>query len=265
MKQTLSPTQLQAMAVRAARRGGTHACTNKLRRSDVHKQLAHDVKLQLDLECQEIIQHEILSTYPDHTILGEEDTHSESSGGGEYEWIVDPIDGTVNFSHNQLIWCCSVAVRKSGHVLAGAVYAPELNLLFEASTDTPALCNGDIIEVSKTTDLKRSLVFTGADKDEERDDAPFRFFLRISQAVQRPRISGSAALDICQVAAGRADGYFEPKIYIWDIAAAGLILQQAGGTVQPLWLRSGHRMACLATNGTIHAPLRNHLSSLLPD
>ena len=259
-----SPLTLQAMAVQAARRGGMHALKNKERRTEVHQALEHDVKLQLDIECQSIIEQVISSAYPSHRILGEEETGNAVGGNDELEWIIDPIDGTVNFSHGLQNWCCSVAVRKNDLVIAGAVFAPELNLLYETSIDQPALCNGSEIKVSQTGEIKKALVFTGADKDEKSGVEPFRFFHSIAEQVQRPRISGSAALDICQVAAGHAEGYFEPKIYIWDIAAAGLILEQAGGKIEPMWHRAGHSMACLATNGKIHAPLLDTLKMLLP-
>ncbi len=254
---TPSPEILQSVAVQAARRGGLHALTNKERRDEIHQSFSHDVKLELDIECQRIIEQTITSACPGHRIVGEEDTGTESNRGNGLEWIIDPIDGTVNFSHGLPIWCCSVAVRSDTEVLAGAVFAPELNLLYEASINTPALCNGTPITVSETDALLKSLVFTGADKDEK--TTAFRFFNAIADKVQRPRISGSAALDICQVAAGNADGYFEPKIYIWDIAAAALILRQAGGTHITFDQPEEHALSCLATTGKIHS----HLLELL--
>ena len=146
---------LQALAVQAVRRGGAHALANKHRRNEIHEALDHDVKLELDLECQRIIETIIGNAFPTHRILGEEDTGATVTGTADYQWIIDPIDGTVNFSHDQLIWCCSVAVRRGETVLAGAVYAPELDLLFEASAESPALCNGTPIYPSTTSELPK--------------------------------------------------------------------------------------------------------------
>ena len=140
-------------------------------------------------------------------------------------------------------------------MMAGCVYAPSMGLLFEGAAGTPSRCNGAVVQVSDTQDLAASNVHTGADKDAKPGSEPFRFFNRIAALVQRPRIFGAAALDICLVASGGADAFFEPGIYIWDIAAADLILRGAGGTGSILRQWSRHRLAYLASNGRIHAPL----------
>jgi myo-inositol-1(or 4)-monophosphatase len=259
-----TPSSLLATAVLAARRAGTHALTQRNRRHEANLVARHDVKLQLDVECQAVATETVLASFPDHGVLGEEDTPetAATSAGSPYEWIIDPIDGTVNFFHGNPYWCCSVAVRRDGEMLAGCVYAPSMNLLFEGAIDQPARCNGEIIHVSDTPDLTMSNVHTGADKDAKPGSQPFRFFNCIAGLVQRPRICGAAALDICQVAAGGADAFFEPSIYIWDIAAADLILRRAGGSGTILRQFGRHRLAYLASNGRIHAPLAAALEPL---
>lgn len=258
----ISNDDLLACAVSAAKTAGNHAMKNMSRRNRVARRYLHDVKLELDIECQIRAEKTIEDTFPDHAILGEED---EEVGivrghGSEYEWIIDPIDGTVNFSHGLPFWCCSVAVRKNERVLAGAVYSPGLGELFTARAGGPALCNGVPVRVSRIRAVSDSMVFTGLDKNIDRGIPPYAMFERISGSVQRARIMGCAALDICRVASGRAEAYFESGIYIWDVAAAGLIVQRAGGRVETLAAGEGHRLSFLATNGRVHAALKRLLS-----
>jgi len=258
MKAALEAGQLLEGAVAAARAGGEHALANIARRGEVLQRLRHDVKLRLDVESQEKVESVIRARFPDHAVLGEEDAYEagipKSDSG--YLWIVDPIDGTVNFSHGLPLWCCSVAVQHDGQVVAGAVFAPELNRLYTAAAGQPALCNGKPVRVSATPTLASSLVCTGTDKKSEPNTPSFAFFERIAAAVQRPRITGSAALDICFVASGAADGYFESGIFLWDVSAAGLIVQQAGGLAEPLDFLDAKRLRFLASNGIIHEELK---------
>ena len=241
-------------AITAAKRSGRHALDNATRRSEVIARAEHDVKLALDVECQEIAEREILSRYADHRFLGEESAADELlNAGSPYLWIVDPIDGTVNFSHAYPYWCCSVAVQHAGRVVAGCVYNPLGDEVYCATTNSPAQCNGTPIAVSQTMNLSRALVMTGTDKNENTDHPSGDVFLRITSAVQRPRVAGSAALDICRVACGQADAYFEAGVYLWDVAAAGLILRQAGGRTDVLReLPTPHCISYIASNGHLH-------------
>lgn len=257
-----TPAMLQAVAVQAARRAGSYAQQHRSRRTETLMVARHDVKLALDVECQAIAAETIAAVFPSHGLLGEEGSPIGSLD--DWHWVVDPIDGTVNFSHGQTAWCCSVAARLGNRTLAGAVYAPARDLLFEASCDGPACCNGERIRVSAIDRLDRAIVHTGADKSAYAREAPFRFFNAIAGVVQRPRISGSAALDVCEVACGGADAYFEPGIYLWDIAAAGLILERAGGCHAVLVPYADYRMAFLAANSPdMQVALRRVLEPLL--
>lgn len=257
----VSPDDLLATAIAAARAAGTHGLRNRERRTEVHEALHNDVKLKLDLECQAIATETILKAHPDHAILGEEssDSASQLATRDVYQWIIDPIDGTVNFSHNLPFWCTSVAVRINGQVQAGAVYGPVLNELFSASRTGPACLNGFPIHASPVTRLSDAIVMTGVAKTKAGEKPLTSYFQAILENVQRPRIVGSAALDLCSVAAGRADGYFESSIYIWDIAAAGLILERAGGRTEVLDDYGSNRMSFLGTNAHIHEAMRQIL------
>lgn len=258
MSDPVSNVDLLECAVRAARAAGDHAQRNVYRRHDTVKVDTHDVKLRLDIECQRVAEHVIREAFPEHRILCEEDTeHNQEEIARGYEWIVDPIDGTINFHHGLHHWCCSIAVRRNGTVVAGTVYGPALDELYTATLDGPAHLNDAAIEVSSTNRLSEAVVMTGADHNIAPGLPPLTLFTRIAGAVRRPRITGSAALDMCHVACGRADGYCECGIYLWDVAAAGLIVQQAGGRSEIVQRHAQpHRLQFLATNGHIHEELK---------
>ncbi len=256
-----SATVLHTVAQQAARCAGEHVLTCLARRNDTVQVLRHDIKHKLDLEAQQAATATIRAAFPDHAILGEETAHAPLPDTA-VRWVIDPIDGTINFTHGLPIWCCSVAAQVNEQTVAGAVFAPELGLLFEAQAGGPARCNGRLIRVSGTDRLDQALVHTGADRDDLSKNS-FRFFNRLAELAQRPRIMGAAALDICWVAAGMADAYFESGIYIWDMAAAGLILTCAGGTCEVLQAYPHYKMAVLASNGNLQPPLRNTLMPML--
>ena len=257
------PKSLLSCCVAAARTAGMHALKNYSRRRKILKSFQHDVKLELDIECQAKAEAVIRKCFPDHPVLGEEspDHGPIRNPPDSYEWIIDPIDGTVNFSHGLPFWCCSVAVRKGEHSVAGAVFAPELNSLYTATTREPSAMNGSRIKVSGISALAGSIILTGLDKKKEPGHPPFALFETIAGATQKARIMGSAALDLCLVASGCADGYFETGIYLWDIAAGSLIVRQAGGKAEVLEKRDGYRIKFLATNGLIHSSLKKILKA----
>ena len=127
---------LLSTAVAAAQAGSAHASHERARNQEANLIATHDVKLKLDVECQQVITRTILAAFPDHAVLGEEDVAHATPPADAYEWIIDPIDGTVNFFHGSPYWCSSVAVRRNGVVLAGCVCAPDVDLLFQASCDS---------------------------------------------------------------------------------------------------------------------------------
>jgi len=248
----------------AAQAAGQHALRNRERRSEVVATFAHDVKLRLDLESQEVAESVLRQRFPHHRIRGEESTGPAAGpDDGTCEWIIDPIDGTVNFSHGLPLWCCSIAVRAAGRMRAGVVYAPALDECYTATDDGPAECNGRRLAVSSVDSLSTALIMTGLDKGIDPRLPPFEIFRTLSSSVQKARIMGVAALDLCRVAAGQADGYFENGIYIWDIAAAGLIVERAGGQSEILADLGGGRLRHIASNGHIHTALRNLIQSVI--
>jgi myo-inositol-1(or 4)-monophosphatase len=223
-------THLLDVAICAAEAAGKHAVANKHRRTEATGTFSHDVKLVLDAECQKIAEGVIASEFPDHGILGEEDVRQNRAQA--YEWIIDPIDGTMNYTHGVPYWCCSIAVRHHHKVLAGCVYAPEFDDYYTAHIEEAAKLNGNPIKASDTRNLQDSLIFTGLSKHLETANEPqFDMFRMLALNTQKLRINGAAALDLCHVAAGSGDGFFETGIYLWDFAAAGLIAEQAGAVL----------------------------------
>lgn len=271
MPNTLHPQQCLEVAIAAAQAGGHHALLNRHRCHEVHQAFRHDVKLQLDLECQARVIEVIRAQFPNHAILGEED---EAAVAGmlaarqpaptqipaeNIQWVVDPIDGTVNYYHGLPMWCCSVAMQVDGASVAGAVYAPEIDELYTATVDGPALLNGSPIHVSDERELSGAILLTGLSQKEGADYVSPAMVERLGHSVQKIRVLGSAALDMCRVARGHAEAYWEPAIYVWDMAAAGLIVERAGGRVSVL-NRQALRVSFMATNGHVHPALR----ALLP-
>lgn len=261
----IAPPVLLDVAIAAARAAGSHAFLNQARRTEIDEGFAHDVKLRLDKECQEIAEQTVLARFSTHAILGEE-TAGEATGesASPYLWIIDPIDGTVNFSHGLPFWCCSVAVRYQGQTQAGAVYAPALSELYTAATGLPAQCNRRPLRVSTVPRLSEAMVMTGLDQKINPKAGRMEVFRAIADSAQKARVMGVAALDMCRVAAGQADAYFEAGIFTWDVAAAALIVEQAGGRTEILGNPAPHHLLFLASNGLIHEELghliREHLA-----
>lgn len=261
---TVTPQRLLACALATARAAGQHALRNwRIRRGEVVARMRNDIKLALDIECQRVAEDCIRRRFPNHHILGEEDTDARRPPvpADCYEWIIDPIDGTLNFSHGLPLWCCSIAVRRAGRALAGVVYAPAMKEIYAATARGPATRNGRRIAVSRLNRLADAMIATGLDKDISRRLKPMAFLEAISASTQRARILGTAALDMCRVAAGQLDGYFETGIYIWDVAAGGLIVERAGGRAEIMAAMPGGRLRFLATNGRIHAALRRIIAT----
>ncbi|MCH5284373.1 MAG: inositol monophosphatase [Akkermansiaceae bacterium] len=194
---------------------------------EVDDLLAHDVKLRLDKECQQLIYDTLHAAYPDYAFLGE-----EGGSRGEIEWIVDPLDGTVNYYYGLPLFCVSIALRVQGETMLGCVYAPMLSECFCALRGGPALLNGQPIHTSSRAEMAQAIVFAGHGTHDGSGEAGLRRFGEISRRVRKMRILGSAALSLCYIAAGRLDAYIEQRIHLWDFAAAQVILESAGGILE---------------------------------
>ncbi len=190
---------------------------------------AHDIKLELDRRSQALIESLLLSRFPDHAILGEEGVRGEP--GSEYEWIIDPIDGTVNFFYGIPHFAVSIALRRKGQIIAGVIYDPMRDDLWAVDENSPATLNGQPIQVSQRKELSEAVVSVGVAKTSESIDRGLPLFQRMARSAKKCRMMGSASLDIAYVACGRLDAYIESQISIWDIAAGLLLVEKAGGIV----------------------------------
>jgi len=247
-------TLWQEVANEAAREAGLHALNQLHRRTELAQKLEYDVKLQLDLECQARAEEVIRNRFPEHGILGEEGRRA--SAANSPRWIIDPIDGTVNFFHGLPLWCSSVAVQWEGQVMAGAVFMPELEDFYTARIDGPALCNDRPIAPSATASLADSMILTGLSKHIHENPVAFDLLKELTLLSQKVRVMGAAAVDICHVACGKADGYVETGIYIWDVAAAGLIADRAGARAEIVEELSEYRYRYICTNGKIDGEIK---------
>lgn len=186
-----------------------------------------DLVTDADRAAEQVLLAYLRERYPHHAVLAEE---SGASQGAGLRWIVDPLDGTTNYAHRVPHFCVSVAVDGPQGPLAGAVYDPLRQELFSAARGEGATLNGEPLRASPATTLDRALLCTGFPYDvRENPEAPVGLLRRLIVRAQGIRRTGSAALDLCYVAAGRFDGYFEFGLKPWDIAAGGLLVQEAGG------------------------------------
>ena len=237
---------LQNVAVMAARRGGAILLRhlNKLDKIKVEKKGHNDFVSDADRAAEEAVIEVIHKHYPDHAILAEE---SGVSGDSDTIWIIDPLDGTTNFLHGFPQFCVSVAVQVKGRMEAAAVYDPMRQELFAASRGNGATLDDRKIRVSGRRDMEHALIGTGFPfRQADTDTGPYLKMLgkvvRNTAGVRRP---GAAALDLCYVAAGRLDGFWETGLKAWDLAAGALIIREAGGIVSGLdgsegYLEAGH-------------------------
>jgi len=213
-----------------------------------------DLVTDVDEICEALIVDTLEAERPDDAILAEEGSERNRSGAA-WRWIIDPLDGTTNYAHGYPRFCVSIGVELEGVRTVGVVYDPLLDELFHAVAGRGAFLNGRRIRVSQETVLERALLATGFPYDRhhsERDNLEhFAAFLKAAGALRR---DGSAALDLCYVAAGRLDGFWELKLAPWDVAAGYLIVEEAGGRCSDLAggdpPASGS--AVVASNGHIH-------------
>jgi myo-inositol-1(or 4)-monophosphatase len=196
---------------------------------EVLKVLRHDIKLAMDVACEDAIRATIHAAFPEHAILGEE------SGGALADdrptWIIDPLDGTSNYSRRIPHFCTSIAVQQGDRVLAGVVYDPVREELFHAVEGGGAFLNSAPIRVSDTAEMHMAILAVGFSKTVEAMERTLADVRKLRKRVHKFRILGAAALDLAYVACGRLDGFIEYGLQTWDIAAGALLIREAGGSI----------------------------------
>lgn len=190
-----------------------------------------DLVTEADVASQKKIEEILLGAFPEHRFLGEEDTGKQQGGQSEYQWIVDPLDGTVNFVHGLPQFSVSIALVSPAGAVVGVVYDPILKECYVAETGKGATLNGEPIEVSDTTELQNCLAAASFSTGVHRGSPEIDRFVEVLVETRAVRRLGSAALNLCYVASGRLDAYWATGVKIWDVAAGMLILHEAGGYV----------------------------------
>jgi myo-inositol-1(or 4)-monophosphatase len=214
-----------------------------------------DLVTEADRKSEALIRDRILSFWPSHDILGEEQGLVDT--GSAYRWYVDPLDGTTNFAHGFPVFSVSMALEHKGKRIAGVIYDPTRDELFAAEQGSGACLNGNKIHVSSIDNLSECLVATGFPSHKRHKNPNIFFYHQITLRTHGVRRPGSAALDLCSVACGRFDGFWEFNLNPWDTAAGVLIVEEAGGTVSdfrggPFQLASRET---LASNGFVHGAM----------
>jgi myo-inositol-1(or 4)-monophosphatase len=244
-------SDLLNVAIEAAHAAGKLQRENFGSHLTVNEMLKHDIKLDLDVRSQQLITDIILKRFPDHCILGEEGNTGNSAA--DIQWIVDPIDGTVNYFYGIPHFSVSIAARnQDGEHLAGVIYDPMMDETWAVEKGGKPTLNGRPIRTSDRAHVADAVVTVGFSKSREALEASFDRYKRISVDVRKTRMLGSAALALAYIASGRLDGYIEETLSEWDIAAGRMLLLAAGGEMieSPSTVKLGTIFIC-ASNGKI--------------
>lgn len=227
-----------------------------------HKEGINNLVTEADYASEKAILNTIKLQFPDHQILSEET--GEIIQDSNYKWIIDPIDGTVNFAHGIPLNCVSIGIEHHGEIIMGAVYNPHFNEFFFAEKGKGSMLNDKPIHVSEISEVIKSCLVTGFPYTYvNATNGPLEIFNRFIQKGIPVRRLGAAAIDLCWVACGRFDGFYEHKLQAWDSAAGYLIVEEAGGKVSDYAGKkfSIYQHRLLATNGKIHDELLKWINS----
>ena len=257
MKQIPLPTAL-AVATKAARAAGKvmHANWHKPKR--VNSAEAHDIKLELDVRCQALIEKILAAAFPEIPVLGEEGDTGDVNA--EYRWVIDPIDGTVNYFFGMPHAAVSIALQHRVESVVGVIYDPFTDEIWTTVKGRPTRLNGKIVRVSNRAKVEEAVIALGFSKSQDNLEKSLPHFNRLTRRAKKIRIMGSAALELVYVASGRLDAYIERTLSLWDVAAGRLLVENAGGEFYVLPAPNGKLRIC-ADNGKLRKKLR--LGSLL--
>lgn len=217
-----------------------------------------DIVTETDRKSEAVILARLRREFPDHAIIAEEGGASGPSALAEYEWHVDPLDGTTNFAHGYPVFAVSLGLLQKGEPLIGAIYNPVTHEMFTAVRGGGAFRNGVPIHVSVTKELSHSLLATGFPSHKRVQNPNIHYYWEFTLRSHGVRRAGAAALDLCSVACGQFDGFWEFGLKSWDTAAGILLVREAGGNVTNFSGEPYHPgdVECLASNGLVHAKMQ---------
>jgi myo-inositol-1(or 4)-monophosphatase len=256
------PIELTPFMIEIAREAGALVMEYFHQRVKVEYKGDVDLVTVADRKSEALILERIRSRYPDHDILGEEGgLHAQ---GSSYRWYVDPLDGTTNFAHGFPVFCVSLGVEYAGERVAGVIYDPTRDEMFAAEKGGGAYLNTQPIHVSKVANLAECLVATGFPSHKRHKNPNIFFYHQLTLRTHGVRRAGSAALDLCSVACGRFEAFWEFNLNPWDTAAGVLIVQEAGGQVTdfqggPFQIASRETVA---SNGLVHAAMLSEFAAI---
>lgn len=241
-------------AVEAARAAGEFLRLHFQQPLRVNSSEAHDIKLEIDVRTQELITESLLKKFPGHALYGEEGIVGDQAG--DHQWVVDPLDGTVNYFYGVPHFCVSIALRYLGEIIVGVIYDPMREEIWAAQKGEKPTLNEKPFRVSARAHLAEAIISVGLSKTGATIDAGLPLLQEMVHRARKCRLMGSAALDMAYVACGRLDAYIEQGISLWDIAAGWILVETAGGTVE---MKSRADMkdkySIIASNGVIDLKL----------
>ena len=271
---------VQKVAVKAARAAGKVMRDNWYAPKKINSAEAHDIKLELDVRCQALIEKTLAAAFPEIPVLGEEGCTGDTTA--EYRWVIDPIDGTVNYAFGMPHAAVSVALqskndkwqalgdkkstsarrapnlvtRHSEHIsVVGVIYDPFTDELWTTVIGQPTRLNGKVIHVSDRSKIEECIIAMGFSKSQDNLEKSLPHLIRISRHAKKVRILGSAALELTYVASGRLDAYIERTINLWDVAAGALLVENAGGEFYAVPAPNGKMRMC-ADNSKLRRKLK---------
>jgi len=241
-------------AIEAARTAGELLRHHFQRPLRVTSSEAHDIKLEIDVRAQELITESLLKKFPEHALYGEEGLVGDQKSN--HQWIVDPLDGTVNYFYGIPHFCVSVALRFKGEIIVGVIYDPMREEIWATQKGGKPTLNGNPFRVSERADLAEAVISVGLSKTGVTIEAGLPLLQEMVHRARKCRLMGSAALDMAYVACGRFDAYIEQGISLWDIAAGWILVETAGGTVE-MKLRTDmkEKYSIIASNGVMDLKL----------
>jgi len=252
----MKPVSLKSaltVAIKAARAAGQVMHDNWHKPKKINLAEAHDIKLELDVRCQALIEKTLAIAFPQIPVLGEEGDTGDVNA--EYRWVIDPIDGTVNYAYGIPHAGVSIALQHRGKSVVGVIYDPFADELWTTTKGEPTRLNGKVVCVSKRSKVEDTIIAMGFSKSKENLEKSLPHLIRISRRAKKIRIMGSAALELAWVAGGRFDAYIERTINLWDVAAGMLLVENAGGEFYSVPAPNGKMRMC-ADNGRLRKKLQ---------